>query len=552
MPELTDKQKDWLDRKFLEYFPHVFLSHSTELFLKYTRFAENGPLSLPSHLKLLNDNGVAEIEFDIPQLLGDDAFRRLINRNHLADLQIEAEIRTFDIHEFLIRKDFEAQIRAEDSQFLHQFCLVCPGRTYTEDVPDLFIKIISTAYDEYDPIKGTYQINYAGISLHKQSSIIEAYRRFAHKIYTLRRFGMWRETTIQGYISPSDYEKLNEHFFEYLEQIIPFYENILQQNKKYFSKEKTSDPEIFYEERNKGILRVAFAEMIYNVLETVSNRGNIRVPTAPNVLIRNITRQSNKKWLFKQNKKADLPGFKEGDETIIRKIFNDISVYLSSPFLSKKTKAILESANAPKGKGDPYEQLWALYEELLCNPDNQNFLNMPTIQNIFTEGVRRKLSSLYWQQYISSMDAPLSFDSNGNEITLHSSQNKSVLKVDGQMPIKDEVITKETLGDILAYIKTQFTDEADAEFIKILMIDVKTQIDRMKSLKPSDNERILTNEFTPYVIGGTNNPRPLFDQYIHLRSPTSAPCLTKGEFTEKIINVSHYIQEKLNEQLGGK
>lgn len=556
----TEDQEDWLDKKFLEFFPHVFLSHSTELFLKYTRFAKNQPLSLPEHLIFYN-KGIAEMEFDVPEMLGDASFLRLINRNYLAVLQIEARRRTFDVYEFLIRQDFEVQIRAEERDFLHQFSVVCPGRTYTEDVPDLFIKMIARAIDEFDPIMGAYQINFAGILLHKPSStqkakpssIRKAYQNFAHKVYSLRRFGIWRETTEPGYISPPDYETLNKDLFKYLEQEIPFYRDILCHNNKYFSTEKTSNPEIYYEEHNKGILRVAFSDMVSNELET-KYYNNIYIPADPDDLIGKIRSKSNKKSLFKQNKKADLPTFDGGDGTTIRKIFNEISMHLSSPFLSKKTKAILESVNAPSGKGNPHDQIWALYEELLCNPDNQSFLNMPEIQNILTKSVRRKLSSLYWKQYISSMDAPLSFDSKGNEITLHGSQDKSVFDDDGKISIDDKVINKKTLEDILTYIKTQFTDRSDAKFIKLLMIDVKTQIKRMRSLKLSDNERILTNELTDYFIKGHNNKNSNLDQYIELKSPIGMPCPTekefreiKKEFTKKIKNVSHYIQEKLKE-----
>jgi len=552
MPELTKGQRIWLHGLVLQYFPNVFMPHLVELFSKFTRFAINGPLMLPGHLQFLNDHGNAEIEFDVPAMFGDDLLLRLINRKYLADLQSEARLRTFDVLEFLIRKEFEARIRAEESHFLRYFSLVCPGRTYAEDAPDLFIKMIAKNIDEFDPINNCYKVKFADIILHKPKSINEAYQLFAHRLYSLRRFGIWKEAADPAYTSPPDYKTLMKHFFEHLGQMIPFYRNILQHD-GYFSSKKPSDPEILNKERDKGILRVAFAEMVYNELETVPNQGDIRIPTVPDDLINNIQRQSNKQWLFKQNKKADLPSFNDSEETRIREIFKEILERLPSPFLSKKTEAVLESANAPKGKGDSHEKLWALYEELLCNPDNLNFLNMPAIQKILTKNVRRKLSSLYWKQYVSSMDAPLSFDSNGNEITLHSLQNESVLNDGCKLSVEEELIeketvkeTKETMEDILTYIKTQFTDASDDEFIKILMDDVKTYMNWKKSLQPADIARIQANELTYYAIRGPNNRYNLFRQYQILKKPPTAPCLTIEDFQEKIINVSHYIKAKIN------
>jgi hypothetical protein len=410
MPELTIEQIRWINQLgwarnlYSKYFPHDSLCYSTEVFRKYLRFAKDQQLVLSPHLQFPEETDKEkELEFDIPKMLGEPPFLRLINENYLVDLQTKAKREVFNIFGYLVRKEFGDLICKEENRFHRFFIFIACKRKYRFKriridtvVPELFFKYFDGKDNTSSYENGRYIWNFSGMLFHKSKSILEAYQRFAHKTYTLRRFGICRR------LKRRNDKALKGHLYDYLKKNIPFCRTILSQSDNIFELKKGANPKLIRNERWKSKLRTAFGEMVDNLLETDIGKIGLYLPTDIKALFINIKAVSKKSILDLWESKIGLPDFKAGEIDGIRDKFNEIIPYLSSVNLSHKSRARFKRVIAPRAKkgkariedsGVFFERLDAMYE-LLLDQDSREFLNEPEIKKIFTPNFINELVNL--------------------------------------------------------------------------------------------------------------------------------------------------------------
>ena len=546
MPELTPKQKQWLKELFLKYFPHVCIDKFlVEKIEKYLRFAENDQsLDLPQHLQYdENPNPAKKIGLDVPAMLGEEPFSSLIkNIEYLDVLKEKIEKEVFSVFGYLVRKDYGEKIEEDEAIFLKEFRQAFNSSIeYDENIPELFFKTIGTKgilakynLDE-NRFVWEYTWDFEYILAHSPHDLTHgtarrssAYQYFARKVYNLRGFGASKE------IKATDYKTLNALFLNYLEETNDFYQNIISGYKDTVSNLKNYDKHSYKKQRDFGWMSAAFIGMVNYELEGVKDK-NLYAPTKLATLIEKINNQSNPKELRKFGRKTGLlAGYNDEiekevftikEENFVRPIFKDIyKIYkhCDSSYLSEKSKDMLESANM----GGVAERLKGLYSlwgdrDELGNRVNQNFLNIPAVQKVFTKKKKHDLACLYWKPYVSSMDKNME----DSEKTLHDlrGDNKNY-------SFEDSVIYNKVMNDISVFIKGQFSNDEDNSFVK--------------ELKMFINEENLTR----HNFGPNNKKNNLYDKYKELRTAKVKNFLTEDEFYEKMEKVLHYINNEITEK----
>jgi len=513
MPKLTFEQEDWLDRKFLEYFPYVSKYYPVKIFIKYLRFAKKGRLFvLPAHLQFKSrwNSTISLMEFNVPEMLSHEPFLSLIKRSNSlgilqADLRVlrkEIKKRTFNIFEFLICE--------EEALFLNEFQKIHRhAGNYSEDIPQLFFYRLDEngILGEYDLRKRCFIWDFSSISPHKPKNIYDAYRFFAHKIYNLRSFGIVEGITAKNYI------QLNTELFSYLKKNIPLASIILTGDYKKLKLKKTYNLEIINEENPKGSLVVAFAELVNKELEGVETtrklvgkvnkkiKKDIHIPKNTKVLISCINEQCKKvKRLLELYLKGSLSDFSEGNKTTIRKKYKNIYKNIKPYLLSEKSLAKFESAGGPKLKVDAHERLLAI-KELMRDPYNVIFLKDPSIQKILTKPFIDLVNS-YNLRNPQSMDVKL-FDSDGDKYSPHERENNSMFY--NEVSVEDKTINE----IIIAGIKDQSPEESINKFIFYI-----NKIGKELDFKPrSFIDKIQNEKNIKYNID------KIFDYYLTLHGP---------------------------------
>jgi len=331
----TLPQINWLKKLFLAYFPHVSIHDCPmDIFNGYLRFATTEqPLILPLHLQF---NG--ELELDVPKMLGEEPFLGLVKKEYLKELRekINREPKPYDIFGHLMQKD--------EALFVAKFKDLHP--TYSDHEENAYKLFKEKAFwghggniGKYDAVLNGFTWDFTGMfSLHKPKEIYDAYRYFAHKVYNLRAFGMWREEKEASYKAPADYAPLRSHLDDYLKDSIPFYHEILRKRDSYLKTEKTNAWKMSAEEVLNSNLIGAFAEMVNNELETVTKGTEIHSPTAPVRLIESIANKSNVTWLttkydiwyndpVKKSIDEEIPGSEDGKAKLSDILSNSDSVF---------------------------------------------------------------------------------------------------------------------------------------------------------------------------------------------------------------------------------
>jgi hypothetical protein len=412
MPDLTAEQIRWIRNLYSEYFPHDNLCYPIRVFRDYLRFAKVEQLVLPRHLQFFDkrNSSVPELEFDIPAMLGDLLFLRLINNSYLVDLQSKARREEFNVFGYLVRRDFGVSIRKEERRFhrffiskafkrIYRFKRIRTGGTL---IPELFFKCLDDKANTSSFDNSRYIWNFSSILFHKPHNIREAYQRFAHAIYTLRLFGIWKG------IKTRNNKTLKEHLYDHLKKNIPFCRKILSQSDNIFYDKKGNDPKLTWSERKKSKFRTSFDEMVNNVLETDVGEKGICLPTDTRALIMSIKGGSNKTCLTLWESKIGLPDFSDSERGTIREKFNEIIPYLSSVNLSQESRERFKRVIAPRAKGKArdedsglfFERLDAM-NELLRDMDSRKFLCEPEIKKIFTPAFIKKLDDLLIRKPLS-------------------------------------------------------------------------------------------------------------------------------------------------------
>jgi len=533
MQKLTLKQTMWLKSLFLEYFPLV-LSHSDPLFNSYPidlfkdhlNFAKEGQaLILPKHLQFFDEreSGNPSMELDLPELLGKKPFRNLIDKNYLDELKNEVMLKKFDIFDYIIRKEEELF----SFHFLQKYN---SSYIFSESVPVLFVKALNdkNIFAEYDDYAECFIWDFSQILFHHPDNLSEAYQRFAHKVYNLRAFA------IEGNIPANDYthETLEKLFFDYLKRNIENPKKLSDELKHY----RESDWE--NPDKKSPLLRMdTYYEMVNLVLSGKIKNIDIHIPTDLSDLLGEIDKQSNNKFL---DSHSDDPFFPNGDKNTIRNIYKKIVGHSDSEFLSQKSKIELINANAPKGKGNVYIKINALYE-LINNPENKYFLSLPDISKIITSKYIVKIDELKNRISIKSINKPI-YNIDGKEISIEDLLDDSN-SISGKKTVRygeDEIIYKDDLTVIRTCIEKQFPEEHDSKFVDEL---TKFLGSKLTNLSPQAKKNVLENEWKQYALG------KVFDYYTSLNGMKDFAILgsIKKLFNLKMQNILHSYREMAKE-----
>ena len=534
MPELTFKQQDWLDRLFLRYFPRV-TNYPIEIFNKFLRFAGETPLVLPDHLQFKNEKNpnIPIMEFDIPEMLEDEPFISLIKgyldelskearKKLLDELKTEVKKREFDIFEYLIRKE-EKHFSIE---FHNKFK---SAGTYKEDVPQLFFDKLdeNSILGEYNHEEECFTWDFSGLFRHSPHNIYYAYQLFAHKVYNLRGFGVSEKQTT------TEYEALNKYFLnDYLKKEIPYYKNLHHKANSFSARSKQCN-----------INRLGtYAELVNKELSVTVGDTDIHIPTDTAILINNIKRQSNDKWLDLQNSKIMNLVISESHQTTIRKKFNEIIEHLDSELISPDTKmrlkkadapkAKLTRANAPKGEGGIFDKYKAL-RKLLNNPDNKDFLCLPEIKKIITSKFEEIMDENEKKLSTLSIDCPVN-DEDGDKTTLRNilDQSHSINEKDTAKPLDekifDQIMDDKIMEAIRQNIRQQFPEELYKEFAENFAVFIKNRL--YNDWNYFDSLREFDHKFNK-----------LFDFYFNPEKFNNTALLTpmKGPFRKRMRNILH-------------
>ena len=612
MPELTkeeiQKREDWLIELLTKYFPDDALNrYPTEIFVKYLRFAGKDTLVLPRHLQypeeeldsagkpVLDSSGkpvvVVQMEFDIPEMIGHDPFRRLININHLVALRNEIALKKpFNIFVFLVRQKYGTQIKNEEASFSKAFVrspiyhTFGHGVAYTEDIPDLFFKNFDNRNfsGEYNSETDSFTFIFTRECRHNPGDdIIKACRYFFRKIYNLRAFGL------QNGIEVKDYISLRNELFKYLKDNIHFYRDLRRclelwiktgytKNKlvlKQLLRHLTSNRSFFKKLLlPSNIDRIseficAYDLMVEKELECRTGGNNIYVPTDQAILINNIRKKSNGPWLEREISKAEILEYFSGSEaTTIRKKYNEIAIILSSELLSQKYKKILSDICTPKVKIG-IEDIIKTMHELRNNPDNNKFLNEPYVKMIFTEPFKKLLDDLYPINKLDESKLP----KENIEIIEKRFNNICVALSSGLLKIRPEEIlanacTPIGIEDIIRIMNELLHDSDNIEFLnepyvqkiftdpfKNLLAELypNNAVYKLKLKKLSDKDirdiiRNIKNKFN--VICVTLSSGLLKYRPRGILGGEGAPK-GKGKFTEKLWALQQFKDHPDNQNL---
>ena len=417
MTELTFKQKQWLKKLFLDYFPHVCTkSYPLSIFEKYFKFAENNHfLTLPQHLQCpeneKNPKPVIKVGLDIPKMVADKDgpfFSLIKNGEYLEEIKEKAEKNVFNIFDYLVKKKYGEEVAQENCRFLEEFCEMFSSCNV--NVPDLFFKEMGRGNRgisaEYKHEEKCFQWDYTWdfsyptpLLSHTPRVIVSdistsrpgAFQYFARKLYSI--------LGSRGGNPVSDYIFLIIEFFKQLEKDVEFYRDIrsgLIETNATNSKNK----------ERKERIRFLFESMVHYELEGVGKddkigRNIMYVPVKYDSLTEKIKSKGNQKELEKYaNEKLKLfipkeyttkaghtkiqKMFTKEEYNFVRDTYNEICKYLEYDHLSEKSKVRLRDA-ARDNKND---QLLEMYK-LLHDHESQNFLKTPMIQKILTDKIPR-------------------------------------------------------------------------------------------------------------------------------------------------------------------
>ena len=196
--------------------------------------------------------------------------------------------------------------------------------------------------------------------------------------------------------------------------------------------------------------------------------------------------------------------------------------------LSSKTKAKLETANAPKGKGDVYEKLWAMVE-LIKDPESQSFFDIPEINKQFIEYVKDNIKILYGQVNEASLNEPVYVSSDGSVVKRGDSLASSLPSVIEELEYKN----------ILSIVQKQIPC---GKFSELLTSEIQKLLNR--DIPLADKIRLLGKNLTYYETKDLKNKNSAYNQYQKLKEP-AINHLTVEVFEEKLFKVLHKIKEML-------
>lgn len=461
--KLNHLPKGWLERLINNFFLSLINpDYPVEIFKNYLWSENERILTLPKHLRFAkyDEQGKkqTELEFDIPEMLGHEPFLGLIEMEYLDEIKEKVKQGIFNIPEYIIRK--------KESKFIEGFKNKYPScDKYNEDVPDLFFKMLfrKKITCKYVSEQNIFIWNFTKILAHRtHNNIYIAYYHINHKVNNLRAFGIWRN------IAKSDFNSLDHEFFNYIKEKIPLY-------KKYLNR--------------KDYLGNEYKKFLWLHLEGENYSDNAYFPADPQNLIKCIAGNKEaeriNKIMVDAIRKDETFKDKNTINTQIRKALNNIE--LKYEHLSPKSKAVLESAQPPKGKGKSNEKEWAI-KVILNDADSQDVFNLPEIKSLFKR--KSEEDQMLMTIISSNIMNPISSDaslvnSDGKKKSFYDKYNQSVFNNNNDISMDDEVFLTMVEEDI---IKKQFPNESDENFVKDFTNNLKFLLNHLFNTTPENQK----------------------------------------------------------------
>ena len=538
---LTLSQRDWVRKLFIGYFPNVYFPLNSsyyffELLGKHLRFSsKEKPLVLPEHLQFSG-----EIGLDVPEMLGEKPFSNLIDKGYKTELMERARKEVFDVFEHISRKEEECFHKGFKEKYKS-------SGNYNEFIPYLFLienyepeedddsseknKRIFTEYDFY---KKCFIWNFYNLlSLpHTPDNICNAIREFAHKVYNLRAFGVWQKRD-ELYYMP-----LRNCFFEFLGEKVPVYHELLHQSYPVFTNDKPNSHEFTKKVVENDILGFQFFDVVEELLERKIGSENIYIPSDPYDLVESITEQCGKGLLIERDKKSDLHAVslkekifiprKEKDR--IRNKFKQVYTYVSSKFLSPKSRDSMEFASS----GKIYDKIDALYE-LYLNPDNTSFMRILRIKDIFTTEFKQELARYHSREELST-DQPIG-NSEESNITILDIKTESVTVEDeNKMTPLERLKIDEAAISLEKLIREQFS-ESKEELVDEILDDIINILIKFRRIPYSNIVNFMEKRFNYY------GSKELYEKYLL----KGALVDNEDAFREKLKNIFNEFKDNVKE-----